>query len=103
MPRASPQSSQNGARARCAERGWFGDEATAGGLLCGAQADRETGLEKLRLTAEKGHYLLPYARLILAVADIRDKAPQKARLKLEWLAQEFPGNRLYREELAKLR
>jgi len=68
----------------------------------GAQADKETGIAKLRLTAEKGHYLLPYARLILAVADIRDHAPQQARLKLEWLAKEFPGNRLYREELAKL-
>jgi len=69
----------------------------------GAQTDRQTGLDKLRLTAEKGHYLLPYAKLILAVADIRAKAPAQARQKLEWLSKEFPLNRLYREELAKLR
>ncbi len=69
----------------------------------GAQTDKQTGLDKLRLTAEKGHYLLPYAKLILAVADIRDNAPARARQKLEWLVNEFPLNRLYREELAKLR
>ena len=34
----------------------------------GAQTDRETGLARLRITADKGHYLLPYARLLLAVA-----------------------------------
>jgi hypothetical protein len=71
--------------------------------LSGAQTDRQTGLDKLRLTAERGHYLAPYAKLILAVADIRNKAPALARQKLESLANEFPMNRLYREELAKLR
>ena len=70
--------------------------------LSGAQTDRQTGIDKLRLTAEKGHYLAPYAKLLLAVADIRNKAPALARQKLEWLANEFPLNRLYREELAKL-
>lgn len=70
--------------------------------MTGAQTDRETGLAKLRLTAENGHYLLPFARLLLAVADLRDQAPGRARERLRWLAAEFPGNRLYREELAKL-
>jgi hypothetical protein len=69
----------------------------------GAQTDKHTGIEKLRMTAEKGHYLLPYARLLLAVADLRDGHAENAREKLEWLAREFPDNRLYREELAKLK
>jgi hypothetical protein len=68
----------------------------------GSQTDKQTGVEKIRLTAEKGHYLLPYARLLLAVADLRDHAPQRAREKLQWLSHEFPQNKLYREELAKL-
>jgi hypothetical protein len=69
----------------------------------GAQADREKGLESLRLTAEKGTYLKPYARLLLAVAALRDKDPGKAREILDALAREFPHNRLYTEELARLR
>src|SRR5665213_95197 len=68
----------------------------------GAETSTQTGIEKLRLTAEKGRYLLPYARLLLAVADLRDNAPQRAKEKLQWLSREFPRNKLYREELAKL-
>jgi hypothetical protein len=68
----------------------------------GAQTDKTTGFEKMQLTAEKGHYLLPYAPLLPAVADLRNHMPAHASEKLQWLAKEFPGNRLYREELAKL-
>ena len=68
----------------------------------GAQTDRETGLARLRLTADKGHYLLPYARLLLAVAALRDKDRTKARALLEGLAHDFPANHLYTVELAKL-
>lgn len=68
----------------------------------GSQTDKQSGIQKLRLTAEKGHYLLPYARLLLAVADLRDHAPARAKARLEWLSREYPQNRLYREELARL-
>ena len=70
--------------------------------LSGAQTDRKIGVEKLRLTAERGRYLMPYARLLLAVAALRDRDKRKARQTLAWLAGEFPRNHLYREELAKL-
>jgi len=69
----------------------------------GAQTDRDRGLESLRLTAEKGNYLKPYARLLLAVAALRNKDRAQAREILDGLAREFPHNRLYTEELAKLR
>jgi hypothetical protein len=68
----------------------------------GAQTDKQTGIDKLRLTAERGHYLLPYARLLLAIAALRDHNRKQAREGLEWLAMQFPGNKLYREELDKL-
>lgn len=70
--------------------------------LSGAQTDKQKGLEKLRLTAEKGHYLAPYARLLLAVAALRDHDRVHARELLNGLAQEFPHNPLYRRELARL-
>jgi hypothetical protein len=69
----------------------------------GAQTDRQTGIERLRLTADKGRYLKPYARLLLAVAALRDKDTATARRTLLWLSSEYPHNRLYREELAKIK
>lgn len=71
--------------------------------LGGAQIDREEGLRKLRLTAQRGHYLLPFARLLLAVAALRDGDRNHARELLEGLSAEFPRNNLYRQELARLR
>ena len=70
--------------------------------LGGAQTDRERGIQNLRLTADKGHYFSPYARLLLAVAALRNKDRAQARDLLSNLAREFPHNRLYSEELARL-
>jgi len=70
--------------------------------LYGAEADKELGIQKLQLTAEKGHYLLPFARLLLAVAALRDKHRDQARDLLQDLAREFPHNQLYRRELSRL-
>jgi hypothetical protein len=70
--------------------------------LSGAQTDKQTGLNNLRLTAEHGHYLLPYARLLLAVAALRDNDKNQARDLLSGLSREFPENHLYAKELAKL-
>jgi hypothetical protein len=68
----------------------------------GAQTNRDRGVEDLRLTAEKGRYLNPYARLLLAVAALRNKDVPQARAILSALAHEFPHNRLYAQELAQL-
>jgi len=70
--------------------------------LTGAETDRAVGLEKLRLAATKGHYLAPFARLLLAVAALRDHDTVKARELLAALTREYPRNRLYALELARL-
>lgn len=70
--------------------------------LGGAQTDKATGLAKLQLAAEKGHYLMPYARMLLAVAAVRDNDRERARALLAGLARQFPRNHLYAVELAKL-
>jgi hypothetical protein len=70
--------------------------------LYGAETDKDLGIQKLHLTAEKGHYLLPFARLLLAVAALRDKDRPQARALLQNLSQEFPNNQLYRRELSRL-
>lgn len=69
----------------------------------GAKIDKNAGLARLRITAAKGRFLQPYARLLLAIAALRDKNRSLARELLAGLAKEFPRNRLYAEELARLR
>ncbi|MBV8866279.1 MAG: hypothetical protein JO210_12875 [Acidobacteriaceae bacterium] len=71
--------------------------------VTGAQTDKDTGIAKLRLTASKGEYLQPFAQLLLAVAALRDKNDAEAQRLLSDLSERFPGNRLYREELQKLK
>jgi hypothetical protein len=70
--------------------------------LGGGQTNRSLGIDKLRLTAEKGRYLAPFARLLLAVAALRDRDKVGARDLLTALAREFPNNPLYTQELARL-
>jgi len=69
----------------------------------GAGTDKQEGLRLLNITASKGHYLAPFARMMLAVAAIRDGHPQQARDILSALAQEFPRNSLYVRERDRIR
>lgn len=70
--------------------------------LAGGETDRALGIEKLRLTADKGHYLAPFARLLLAVASLRTGDSGEARGILSALCREYPHNPLYAQELARL-
>jgi hypothetical protein len=70
--------------------------------LSGARTDRATGIEKLKLVAAKGHYLAPFARLLLAVAALRDNDTNTARNLLAGLVGEYPNNPVFRQELARL-
>lgn len=69
----------------------------------GSQTNKEEGLASLRLTAEKGYLLQPYARMLLAVAALRDNDRDHAARILEGLTREFPHNRLYASELARIK
>jgi len=70
--------------------------------MTGAQTDKQEGLVKLRLVAEKGQYLKPYAKILLAIAALRDGKRQEAIELLKQLAAEFPGNGLFQDEIKKL-
>ena len=70
--------------------------------LGGAETDKDAGEARLRLTAAHGRYLAPFARLLLAVAAIRDHDPATARSLLAGLSREFPNNQLYGQELARI-
>ncbi len=70
--------------------------------LAGGETNKALGEQDLELTASQGHYLAPLAKLLLAVAAIRDKDKAKARELLSSLAKEFPNNPLYARQLAKI-
>jgi hypothetical protein len=70
--------------------------------IYGAEADKDAGVARLQFTAEKGHYLRPFAQLLLAVAALRDKDDSRARELLGGLSREFPNNNLYARELSRI-
>ncbi len=70
--------------------------------ITGAATNREEGIRLLRLTATKGHYLAPFARMMLAVAALRDNHPEEARSILTDLSHEYPQNSLYDRQLARI-
>ena len=70
--------------------------------LGGIKGDQEEGLKELTLAANRGHYLAPFAKILLAFDDLRHKNKPEARKKLIWLSQQFPNNPHFHEEMAKL-
>ena len=69
----------------------------------GIHGDKKTGLDELRQTAEKGHYLKPYAKMLLGLAALREMQMEVAREEFTALAIEFPSNPLFALELARLK
>ena len=72
---------------------WFG----------GVRGDRERGMQQLEMAAEKGHYLRPYAKALLALALEREGRFDRASALFADLAREFPANPTYSRELALAR
>ena len=70
--------------------------------LDGISADKQAGVRDLQLTAERGHYLAPFARILLAIAYVRDKDVKRAREVLVALRDEFPHNPLFANEISRL-
>ena len=70
--------------------------------MAGAGTNKAEGVRLLKLTAEQGHYLAPFARLMLAVGELRDGRVQQGKAILIGLSQEFPQNTLYQRQIARL-
>jgi hypothetical protein len=69
----------------------------------GIHGDKKVGLDELRRAAEKGHYLKPYAKMLLGLAALREMQEEVARKEFADLAIEFPANPLFALELARLK
>ncbi len=64
--------------------------------------DKAVGMEQLQVAAERGHYLKPFAKILLALAAKREKQDDLARRQLLDLASQFPENPLFATELSRL-
>ena len=67
----------------------------------GIHGDKKLGMEQLGNTIEKGRYLQPYAKILLALAARREKQNPLAQKLLLELTEEFPESPLYAAEYAK--
>ncbi|HEV2399225.1 MAG TPA: hypothetical protein VGS27_19925 [Candidatus Sulfotelmatobacter sp.] len=68
----------------------------------GLSADKQAGITDLQTTAAHGHYLAPLARVLLAIAYVREKNKSRAIDLLSGLERQFPGNTLFPREIAHL-
>ena len=69
----------------------------------GLPADKQGGISDLQKTAEHGHYLAPFARILLAIAYVREKDKARAVELLSGLQREFPRNTLFPRQIERLR
>jgi hypothetical protein len=70
--------------------------------LGGVSGDKQEGINELKITAERGHYLAPFANILLAIAYVREHDNSHARLLLASLRDQFPANPLFAQEIARL-
>ena len=65
--------------------------------------DKKVGIQQLEIAADRGHYLRPFAKILLAIAVLREKKPEVACAQLSEFVAEFPENLLFASDLAKLK
>jgi hypothetical protein len=70
--------------------------------FAGIRGDKRLGIKQIEIAAASGRYLRPFAKILLALAALREKKPEVARTQLTELVAEFPQNPLFASELAKL-
>jgi hypothetical protein len=63
---------------------------------------KDQGVDRLKLVASQGHYFKPFSKIMLSIISLREKHPQEAQQWLTELAHDYPENRLFRKELAKV-
>jgi hypothetical protein len=67
-----------------------------------SSGDKNLGLQRLQKVAERGRYLGPFARIMLSLANLREKRYVECERLLSGLAKEFPENPLFKKELVKV-
>lgn len=66
------------------------------------QGNKMAAIEKLHRAADAGHYLKPFAKILLSIVYLREKQPLRTQKLLQGLTLDYPHNPLLRKELAKV-
>jgi hypothetical protein len=67
----------------------------------GIHGSKKVGMEQVAKTAESGRYLLPFAKIILALAARRENQNALAQRLLRELKEQYPDSALFTSEYAK--
>src|SRR5580692_6646698 len=70
--------------------------------LGGVSGDKQAGMRELQVTADRGQYLAPFARVLLAIAYVREKDKPRARQLLVALQNDFPQNPIFARQISRL-
>jgi hypothetical protein len=70
--------------------------------LGGISGDKAQGIKELQMTADRGRYLAPFANILLAIAYLREHDKTHARQLLASLRDQYPGNPLFAQEIARM-
>jgi len=70
--------------------------------LDNVNGDKGKGVESLEKVARDGHYLKPFAKILLGIINLREKKYRDAQRLLVELNHDYPENPLFRNELTKL-
>jgi predicted Zn-dependent protease len=68
----------------------------------GYSGNKNKGIQELKLTAEHGRFLAPFARILLAIAYLREHDVTQARALLLGLREDFPSNPLFAREIGRI-
>jgi hypothetical protein len=67
----------------------------------GIHGSRSLGMSQLEIAATRGHYLKPFAKVMLALASLREKQPERAHQLFVDLHAEFPENGVFASEVSR--
>ena len=70
--------------------------------LDGVSGDKEEGVRQVTLAAQNGRYLAPLARILLAIAYLREHKDADARTLLVQLRKDFPANIVFQKVLSQM-
>jgi hypothetical protein len=68
----------------------------------GIHGNKKLGMEQVAKTAENGRYLRPFAKILLALAALREKQVALAQKLLRELSEQYPDSELFASEYAKV-